>query len=167
MTSVILKKNMLKKKIMDKRFGLFKSIVYRRMQLSSFSTDVKSFLTAIEIAHGRTERERLCVILFEYLYKTTDIWISYSAFKEVVKSKAVELSADYHVFAEYLAKFGFVCQYPKRDGVICGKTCEGLCKVHQKCEGRLKNRILYSLQGLSPDLSNIVFEYASRCIKIE
>ena len=88
MASSDLEKNMLlKRKLLNKNFGLFKSIVSRYMQLRYFSKVVKQFLALIESSVENTQRKRLSKEVFEYLCRTTDVWVSYTSFKNIVKKK--------------------------------------------------------------------------------
>jgi len=165
MTSGLEKNMLLKKKLLDKKVGPLKSIVYRHVQLTSFIMVVKDFLNSVEDTSNSIEKKRFAKHLFEYLCRTTDMWVSYPTFKSALKLKAFELSKEDNDFEEYLLKFGWICPYPKRDGMICGKRHDGLCKVHKKCEERLKERIRDNPE-LPPELSNIVFEYALPYVKI-
>jgi hypothetical protein len=167
MTYCLPEKNMLlKNKLLIKRFGFFKSIVYRFMQILSFSKVATRFLRLIENSSRDIERKQLAINLFEYLCRTTDVWFSYRSLKESLKIKTYQLSDQDKDFEEYLFKFGWICPYPKLDGMICRQRCYGLCNIHKECEDKLKERICHSLPALLPELSNIVFEYALPYLKI-
>ena len=167
MSSSLLEKNMLlKRKVLNKKFGFFKSIVSRYIQLIYFSKVVKQFLALIECSVEHTQRKILCKEVYEYLCRTTDVWVSYTSFKNTVLKKTFEFSDDDKDFEEYLFKFGWICPYPKLDGMICRQRCYGLCNIHKECEDKLKERICHSLPALLPELSNIVFEYALPYLKI-
>ena len=165
MTSGLEKNMLLKKQLLDKKVGPLKSIVYRHVQLTSFTSVVRFFLNSVEDTYNFPEKKRFAKNLFDYLSRTTDIWVSYPTLNKRIRAKAFELSEQDNDFEEYLLKFGWICPYPKRDGIICGKIHDGLCKVHKKCEERLKERICDNPE-LPPELSNIVFEYALPYVKI-
>ena len=162
MTTNVLCKNMLiKKKYMIGRFGFFKSIVYRWMQLRTFKDVIKSMLLR-NVFKRSNEKISNCKDIYEYLYKTRDIWTDTQELSNTIKNKLFDLSSEMPcVFQEYLIRFGYICPYLKLDGHICGKKVnDGLCKRHSKCMIRLKTRISTSIQCFPPELSNIVFEYA-------
>lgn len=165
MSSDYLKENMVKKiKYMKGRYSLFKYSVYMYIQYMSFQKEVRDRLRAVESIFGNKER-RIIIIkdIFRYLYSTTDIWTSIDTFSKTVRAKLISLAEEEPIiFNVYLARFGYICPYPKRHKEICGIKVNGtLCRIHIKCEERLKNRILDSIPSkLSSDVSNIVFEYA-------
>ena len=165
MSSDYLKENMLKKiKYMKGRYSLFKYSVYMHIQYTSFQKEVRDRLRAMESIFGNRER-RIIIIkdIYRYLYSTTDIWTSIDKFSKTVREKLISLAEEEPIiFNVYLARFGYICPYPKRHKGICGIKVNGtLCGIHRKCEERLKNRILDSMpRKFSSDVCNIVFDYA-------
>lgn len=163
MISTILQKNMvLKRNFMNKRFGLFKSLVYRNMQYNSFINVCNYLLTLHINADSVEKRLQICKDIYEYLLRTTDIWTNnkMERFVNVIKQKTFQFAEEFQIFEEYLIKFGWVCPYKKRNGEICKKKNNGLCKNHKACAERLKNRIIKELPKLPTDLCNIVYMYA-------
>ena len=162
MSSKILQKNMsIKKKYMIGRFGFFKSIVYRWVQLRAFKDVLEPMILRNDYIIHSNEKISNCKNIYEYLYKTRDIWTDTRKLSNTVKNKLFDLSSQMpYVFQEYLILFGYICPYLKLDGQICGKKVnDGICKRHSKCRIRLKTRVSTSIQCFPPELSNIVFEY--------
>ena len=165
-----IKKNiLLKNKLMEKKFGLFKSIVYRTMQYRSFVKFLNYIDQSKTLFNGITHIIHMYnILLLEYIETTTDIWFpTRSACRvKVFDIYGYEKTYDKDSpYAKYLVNFGFVCPYPKSDDIICGKKCS-LCSEHKKCVMNLKKSICDSLPKLLPELSNIVFEYALPYVKI-
>jgi hypothetical protein len=152
---------LIKKKYMIGRFGSFKSIVYRWVQLRTFKDVVKSMILRNDYIIHSNEKISNCKDIYEYLYKTTDIWTDTQTLSNTIKNKLFDLSSEMpYVFQEYLSRFGYICPYLKLDGKICGKKVnDGVCKRHSKCSIRLKTRISTSIECFPPELSNIVCKY--------
>lgn len=162
MTSKVVKKNIQGKKIyrMNSRAGLFKSIIYRNGQYESFSTVIKYLMTYKRIAVGDEKTLQHCFEICDYLSKKMDVWKNDKDLVDSIKKKLFGFSNDNNIFDRFLIMFGWMCLYPKRNGEICRKHGNGTCKMHKKCEERMKNRIIESLPDLPKDLSNIVCSYA-------
>ena len=158
MSSLILKKNI----YMKKRFGFFKSIVYRKMQMVYWQEYTnKLLLEEDHIYMNRDNRIFRIKEIYEHLLRTIDIWYFYVKFFDVVKNKIFELSHNSELKV-YELSFGYVCPYTKRNGDICYKKLDNgrlLCKMHTSCKDRLKVRISENLQMLPKDLNSIIFKY--------
>jgi hypothetical protein len=159
MTSHVLeKKALLKKRFMEKRYGLFKSRVCRYMQLKYFADVFAEFFVLNDNAVTARDSFLVCLAAFEYLERTMDIWGDRKTFAESVKEKTFKFAGEKDNFKKYLVSFGYVCPYPKVNGEMCGRKSDGVCKIHKRCEERLKVRIRESL-FFPKELSDIVFEY--------
>lgn len=153
-----------KKSFMIKKYGYFKTAVKLSIQCKTFSNNMKTVFKNNESAFEVEDRLRNTLRMFEYLHSTLDLWEYKNKFSETVKNKLFEFVDNYACFKTYLYSFGYVCPYPKRNGVLCDRELdtnyEGLCKTHFDCKQRLKKRIGDSIRHLPVDVSNIIFEYA-------
>ena len=150
----------LKKKYMNNRFGRFKSVVLRKKQYILFCYNIKEFTYNIH-TNISNEIDNLKK-LYDYLYSSRDIWTDLNMVSNTINNKLLEVSCMYpNSFDKYKLAFGYICPYIKRDGEICSKKVQGsLCKTHQKCYTRLKNRITENLLCLPTDICNIIFKYS-------
>ena len=100
MTSIVLKKNMFMK-----RYGLFKSVVYKDMQLRSFIIHVRILLNTIEYTYDCESKVLIAKEMFEYLSGTKDIWWLLEGFSNAVKDKTVEIASEHPELQKYIGDF--------------------------------------------------------------
>ena len=147
---------------LKKRFGLFKSIVYRKIQTKSFTRSIKCYLDLIFTYTGTKKNNKLKK-LFEYLYRTKDIWGYLTKFSITVKDKLFDFyKYDPNLSRPYLLLFECLCPYVKRNGQLCLNKCKNgniLCLTHINCKDRLKSSIFSNL-SMSSDICNIIFKYS-------
>ena len=157
MTSIVIKKNM----FMKHRYGFFKSIVYRRMQLKSFTACIILLLNNQSKAIRSPAKVLMAIEIYDYLSKTKDIWWSLSV-SSVIKKKLLEIAGNDIILQQYLVGFGYICTYTKLDGNMCCKRLQdenSLCKQHTACKDRLKNRVSENLPSIHTEIHSIVFKY--------
>ena len=151
----------LKRDYMRKRFGLMKSLQYRKRQFMSFAKVVRYLLTEIYRCNKIDEQIKMVKRMYDYFYKTRDIWAyQETIFTRQVKSKIFEFSNISEDLKVYLVIFGYICPYIQMNGQICGTMTDGLCDVHKKCKDKWCNRVTKSLQKFPEDICNIVSEYS-------
>ena len=159
MSSIILKKNM----YMKKRFGSFKSIVYRKIQLTYFIQYLQKLLDNFSFFFINKEQKiSLAIEVYEYLSRTKDIWWYMKKFSNTVKDKTFEIASEAPELQVYLLNFGYICPYTKRDGNMCSKKLNDesmLCPLHTACKERLKCRVSENLQYIIKQIHPIIFEY--------
>ena len=158
MSSIVIKKNM----FMKHRYGLFKSIVYRMMQLKSFTTLSVCILNNQKNTHNIEHKLIISILMFEYLSRTKDIWWQLDV-STIIKNKMFDFEyEDTELKQQFLIGFGYICTYTKRDGNMCCKRLEGeqtLCKIHSACKDRLKSRVSENLLSIHTDIHSIIFKY--------
>ena len=162
MSSFGIKKNMIKKnKFLEKQYGLFKSIVYRKMQIKYLTTHISRLILKCDNVVNKSDKILIAKEIFDYLDRSKDVWCFSNKFLETVRSKAFDLTNEIPEFQKYLISFGYICSYIKRDGNICGKRIDGkiLCSMHTLCKNRLENRIEKNLQIIPPEILSIIFKY--------
>ena len=182
MTTTIYPKNISdrKKMFMDKKFGLFKSLVLRAMQYKLFLKQKnKLFHLAITCWNW--------INLYKYYYTTQDIWnriylVVYLIKRDIRNS----IIGDPNV-AKYLPIFGLCCPYVKdcntcleyvnRSKFLHNNSYEeiskffkihnnrielncSLCPLHKKDEIKRKSIIKDSLYNFPVELCNIIFKYS-------
>ena len=156
-----IKKNMLiKSKYMTKRFGLFKSIVYRYMQYKYWCQKVSILFFDMEMIGDKLNLQ-MVIKLFEYLYTTRDIWISNKLFEKFEKLLYKKTRQYYSLFP-FLIRFGCLCPYIQENRIVCGEMCliEGFCNRHFQRINIIKNRLKENLLTLPTDIHNIIIVYA-------
>ena len=160
MTSIVLKKNI----YMKKRFGVFKSIVYRKIKLCSFKKYVNILTSNEKITTNNKQDLILCVKkLFDYLSRTKDIWWCLEKFSNTVKEKSYKLYEE-PMFKEYLLNFGYICPYTLICGQECGRRLYSgriMCPLHTYKTNKLKVIISENIKIIHKDLQNIIFKYIS------
>jgi hypothetical protein len=173
-----------KKKIfMDKIFGHFKSLVLRKMQSKLFLNTVDEYKKNIYFLEKQPE-----VDLFEYYYKTRDIWSRDRNFIYYMRSRLDGLVKTDNSFVKYHMTFGFSCPYLKVDGTTCSKLlnintylycnknckkyntiCEhkitepigwSLCEQHKEDEETRKQIVINNLSEFPKELCNIIIGYS-------
>ena len=158
-----LQQNMLlKNNYLNNKYGIFKSIVLRKIQYDLFLKTTKKYLNLFDKTFTKQERILVAYKLFNYLLETKDIWtLINTEFYFTVKKKLIELYNDYKILKEYLILFELCCTYKKRNGTMCGKIVDGsLCKIHTKCKKNLNTRISISLPNFPINLCEIILNYS-------
>ena len=130
MTSIVIKKNM----FMKHRYGLFKSTVYRNMQLNSFVKHSKCILNNQKnnLLGYKLKNAAIAIEILEYLSRTKDIWWQLDALATIIKNKVFELVNEMEeakmdevkVLQQFLIGFGYICTYTKRNVNMCCKRLE-------------------------------------------
>jgi|688.fasta_scaffold22618_8 hypothetical protein len=166
-TDTINKNMLLKTVLLNKRFGLFKSIVIRNRQLTTFL--ISSNKKVIEINYCTSKKKKITKIkiLLNYLYYNRDIWCGNKILYDCFKTKAIEFaSMKPIVFNKYLLLFGYNYPYPKNDGSICLEhvSSDRLCDCHKEIIPRVKSEILSGLTTFPKDICDIVFKF-TMCYK--
>ena len=92
MTSTVLMKNM----FMLRRYGLFKSVIYRSMQNKSFIENATSKLVTIMYTYDDS-KILLVKEFFEFLSRTKDIWWLLEEFSDTLKEVTVDIVSQYPV----------------------------------------------------------------------
>ena len=163
MSTIDLKKNMMiKNKYMNKKFGYFKSAVYRKIQYAYFKKKVNYLLLVNEKSRGKAKIES-CKEIYNYFYSTRDIWTVCGCknLASVIRNKLFEFSLIVGEMKEYLVIFGYVCPYFKMDGKRCyKKTNKGFCDLHHNCKVRFDDRVEKSIQNIPINICNIICAYA-------
>ena len=120
MTTTIYPKNISdrKKMFMDKKFGLFKSLVLRAMQYKLFEKQKrKRFHNGGYGIHFSCLQD--AIILYEYYYRTQDIWHRISIILHNIRRDYTKIiHSNPKLFDKYLSIFGLCCPY-----VIDGNMC--------------------------------------------
>ena len=158
MTSICLKKNI----YMKKRFGIFKSIVYRRMQMFYFVKHSMRLCKKNQKSKGCYNKLITCIELFEYFLRTRDIW-SISYLSNNIRDKIFYIFYQKPLeLQDIITRLGYICPYSKLDGKICGRKVNGgLCSLHNRCKYRLKTRLFSHLPKQFPtEIVKIVLVYA-------
>ena len=158
MTSIVIKKNM----FMKHRYGLLKSAVYRKIQLKSFRKHIIYIMDKLSKTNHRKDKIIIAIELLEYVSRTKDIWKVLKHVPTTIKNKVFQLSYECDELKPYLIEFGYICTYTKRDGNMCCKRLEGeqtVCKIHNECKNRLKNKVSDNLLSIHTDIQSIVFKY--------
>ena len=102
MTSVVVKKNM----FMNKHYGLFKSVVYRNIQLMYFIKHIRILIKTIEYTYNSSDKVSIVIEMLEYLSRTKDIWwLLNDKFSNVVKEKTLELASEIPDLQKYIDNF--------------------------------------------------------------
>ena len=179
-----------KKMFMDKKFGLFKSLVLRAMQYKLFEKQKRKLFHKVIICSNRIHiscRED-AINLYEYYYRTQDIWHRISIILHNIRRDFRKIiHSNPKPFDKYLPIFGLCCPY-----VIDGNTClksinqskflqngsweeickynkiygnrielnRSLCPLHKKDEIKRKSIIKDSLYNFPVELCNIIIKYS-------
>ena len=183
MATTIYPKNIFdrKKMFMDKKFGLFKSLVLRRMQYKLFYKQRDKLFVRNILSLGGIQ-------LYEYYYTTQDIWNRIYLIVYLIKRDYRKTIQSDPSIGKYLPVFGVCCPYVKIDGDMClasvnqskflqngsweeickynkiyGNRIElncSLCPLHKKDEIKRKSIIKDSLYNFPVELCNIIFQYS-------
>ena len=192
MATTIYPKNIFdrKKMFMDKKFGLFKSLVLRRMQYELFEKQKRKRVHNVIICgdgiHFSCHQD--AIILYEYYYRTLDIWNRISIIVHNIRRDfRYIIKFNPKLFDKYLSIFGLCCPYVI-DGNMCLKSVNQskflqngsweeickynkiygnrielnccLCPFHKKDEIKRKSIITDSLYNFPVELCNIIFQYS-------
>ena len=190
MTTTIYPKNIFdrKKMFMDKKFGLFKSLVLRTMQYQLFEKQKRFYIIIICCNGIHFSCRQDAINLYEYYYRTLDIWNRISIILHNIRRDfRYIINSDPKPFDKFLPIFGLCCPY-----VIDGNTCLksvnqskflqngsweeickynkiygnrielncSLCPLHKKDEIKRKSIIKDSLYNFPVELCNIIFQYS-------
>jgi hypothetical protein len=167
MVSDALNKNMLlKTMLLNKRFGLFKSIVKKYQQLTSFLNYSKKQIAELNSVSYTPIKIKKIKDVIEYFYNTRDIWAGNELIFDCFKHKIINFSQEKDIFKQYLSLFGFNCPHPKSDGSICYEHVlnNRLCYDHIKLLPQINSEILSSLPTFPKDICDIVLKYTA-CYK--
>ena len=162
----------IRNKYMIKKYGKLKTAVLLEIyqkQLHSLLAEKMDEIDKIDENNNFDKKIQCIKVLYNYFYYTRDIWCGnikkYSEFRLVLKNKLVEFSKSSKecssIFLNFLEKFGYICNYIKRDNNKCHIKCDDfLCKKHVNCYKRLKNKVCnYNVLPLPVVLSNIILKY--------
>ena len=86
MTSIVIKKNM----FMKHRYGLFKSVVYRKIQLKSFTKHISYIMDELSKTNHRKDKIIIVIELLEYVSRTKDIWKLLKLVPTTIKNKVFQ-----------------------------------------------------------------------------
>ena len=147
---------LIKCRILNKRFGLFKSLVIKNQQYLLFNKTLRMF---IKLNHSSINKVIIVKRIYDYIYLCTDIWFYHNELIKIFEQQMINFSKIDFSIKPYLEKFGLSCCYIKRDGIKCNKLCDNfLCKIHKNCKNNLI-RLINSLDILQKDTKNIVIQY--------
>ena len=160
-TTVIEKNILIKNKILIKKYGKFRSIVIKTRQHNLFVKKIKLMIFIVEHSAEKRIKVIICHRMFEYIYMCSDLVYNFNCLKTILKKKIHELIVKDSSFVKYLELMGYECNFLKRNGIKCGKSCENfLCKTHILSKNRLITHIHTSLPIFDKNVCNNIIEYS-------
>ena len=160
MSSFDSNKNIMVKKLLNKRFGLFKSAVLRAIQFSLFKKQCTAYIKVVQTLYRKEEKIIIVKSLFNFLCTNTDNWKHNIKLSTTIKGRLLEFRETSTLFDKYLIEFGWMCIYPNCKGEQCGLIVTNrLCEIHAMCWCTDKDTVKSSLPCINDDVCSIIYQY--------
>ena len=153
-------KNIIVKKLLNKRFGLFKSAVLKTMQFKLFKKQSAEYVEVVQTLYRKEEKIIIVKSLFNFLCTNTDNWKHNIKLSNTIKGKLIEFRESSPSFDKYLIEFGWMCIYPNCKGEQCGLIVTNrLCEIHALCWCADKDNVKSSIPCIPDDVCSIIYQY--------
>ena len=160
MSSLDSNKNIMVKKLLNKRFGLFKSAVLTTIQYILFKRQCTAYIDLVRTLYRKDEKIIIVKSLFNFLCANIDNWKHIIKLSTTIKEKLLEFKKTSTLFDKYLIEFGWMCIYPNCKGEHCGLIVTNrLCEIHALCWCADKDTVKSSLPCIPDDVCSIIYQY--------
>lgn len=160
MSSLDSNKNIMVKKLLNKRFGLFKSVVLRTIQYILFKKQCARYIKRVQTLYRKDEKIIIVKSLFNFLCTNIDNWKHIIKLSTTIKGRLLEFRETSSLFDEYLIEFGWMCIYPNCNGEQCGQIVTNrLCEIHSVCWSADKYTVKSSIPCINDDVCSIIYQY--------